>query len=201
MVTKEDIKTSLPKEIFDVPMNSDLLHQVVVSQMANRRVAISHTKDRSEVRGGGAKPWRQKGTGRARHGSRRSPIWIGGGVTHGPTNERNFKKRLPKNIKKKALFIALSEKLRNDLIIIVDSFDINEIKTKKVIEMLNNLGIKESCLIVLPKIDSNMILSTRNIPKVNTIQAKDINCLDILSSKYLLIDKEGLKVIEETFKK
>ncbi|KUK66286.1 MAG: 50S ribosomal protein L4 [Parcubacteria group bacterium] len=201
MAAEEDIKTSLPKEIFDVPMNSDLLHQVVVSQMANRRVAISHTKDRSEVRGGGAKPWRQKGTGRARHGSRRSPIWIGGGVTHGPTNERNFKKRLPKNIKKKALFIALSEKLRNDLIIIVDSFDINEIKTKKVIEMLNNLGIKESCLIVLPKIDSNMILSTRNIPKVNTIQAKDINCLDILSSKYLLIDKEGLKVIEETFKK
>lgn len=201
MAAEEDIKTSLPKEIFDVPMNSDLLHQVVVSQMANRRVAISHTKDRSEVRGGGAKPWRQKGTGRARHGSRRSPIWIGGGVTHGPTNERNFKKRLPKNIKKKALFIALSEKLRNDLIIIVDSFDINEIKTKKVIEMLNNLGIKESCLIVLSKIDSNIILSTRNIPKVNTIQAKDINCLDILSSKYLLIDKEGLKVIEETFKK
>lgn len=201
MAAEEDIKTSLPKEIFDVPMNSDLLHQVVVSQMANRRVAISHTKDRSEVRGGGAKPWRQKGTGRARHGSRRSPIWIGGGVTHGPTNERNFKKRLPKNIKKKALFIALSEKSRSNLITVVDSFDINEIKTKKAIEMLNNLGIKESCLIVLPKIDNNMILSTRNIPKVNVIQAKDINCLDILSSKYLLIDKEGLKVIEETFKK
>ena len=201
MVTKEDIKTSLPKEIFDVPMNSDLLHQVVVSQMANRRVAISHTKDRSEVRGGGAKPWRQKGTGRARHGSRRSPIWIGGGVTHGPTNERNFKKKLPKNVKRKALFIALSEKSRSNLITVIDSFDINEIKTKKVIEMLNNLGIKESCLIVLSKIDSNIILSTRNIPKFNTIQAKDINCLDILSSKHLLIDKEGLKVIEETFKK
>ena len=201
MVTKEDIKTSLPKEIFDVPMNSDLLHQVVVSQMANRRVAISHTKDRSEVRGGGAKPWRQKGTGRARHGSRRSPIWIGGGVTHGPTNERNFKKKLPKNVKRKALFIALSEKSRSNLITVIDSFDINEIKTKKVIEMLNNLGIKESCLIVLSKIDNNMILSTRNIPKVNVIQAKDINCLDILSSKHLLIDKEGLKVIEETFKK
>lgn len=201
MATKEDIKTSLPKEIFDVPMNSDLLHQVVVSQMANRRVAISHTKDRSEVRGGGAKPWRQKGTGRARHGSRRSPIWIGGGVTHGPTNEKKFKKKLPKNVKRKALFIALSEKSRSNLITVVDSFDINEIKTKKAIEMLNNLGIKESCLIVLPKIDNNMILSTRNIPKVNVIQAKDINCLDILSSKHLLIDKEGLKVIEETFKK
>ncbi|KUK49475.1 MAG: ribosomal protein L4 RplD [Parcubacteria bacterium 33_209] len=201
MATKEDIKTSLPKEIFDVPMNADLLHQVVVSQMANRRVAIAHTKDRSEVRGGGIKPWKQKGTGRARHGSRRSPIWIGGGVTHGPTNERNFKKILPKNIKRKALFVALSEKSRNNLITVIDSFDVKEIKTKKMIEMLNNLGINGSCLIVLPKIDSNIILSTRNIPKVKTIQAKDINCLDIVSSKHLLIDKKGLEVIKETFKK
>ena len=201
MATKEDIKKSLPKEIFDVPMNADLLHQVVVSQMANRRVAIAHTKDRSEVRGGGIKPWKQKGTGRARHGSRRSPIWIGGGVTHGPTNERNFKKILPKNIKRKALFVALSEKSRNNLITVIDSFDVKEIKTKKMIEMLNNLGINGSCLIVLPKIDSNIILSTRNIPKVKTIQAKDINCLDIVSSKYLLIDKKGLEVIKETFKK
>jgi large subunit ribosomal protein L4 len=201
MATNEDIKTSLPKEIFDVPMNADLLHQVVVSQMANRRVAIAHTKDRSEVRGGGIKPWKQKGTGRARHGSRRSPIWIGGGVTHGPTNERNFKKILPKNIKRKALFVALSEKSRNNLITVIDSFDVKEIKTKKMIEMLNNLGINGSCLIVLSKIDSNIILSTRNIPKVKTIQAKDINCLDIVSSKYLLIDKEGLEVIKETFKK
>lgn len=201
MATKEDIKTSLPKEIFDVPMNTDLLHQVVVSQMANRRVATAHTKNRSEVRGGGIKPWKQKGTGRARHGSRRSPIWIGGGVTHGPTNERNFKKVLPKNIKRKALFVALSEKSRNNLITVIDSFDVKEIKTKKMIEMLNNLGINGSCLIVLPKIDSNIILSTRNIPKVKTIQAKDINCLDIVSSKYLLIDKEGLEVIKETFKK
>lgn len=201
MAIKEDIKTSLPKEMFDVPMNPDLLHQVVVSQMANRRVAIAHTKGRGDVRGGGIKPWKQKGTGRARHGSRRSPIWIGGGVTHGPTNERVFKKGLPKNIKRKALFVALSEKSRSDLIIFVDSFNVKEIKTKKVIEMLNNLGIKESCLIILPKIDSNIILSTRNIPKVKTIQAKDINCLDIVSSKYLLIDKEGLEVIKETFKK
>lgn len=201
MATKEDIKTSLPKEIFDVPMNTDLLHQVVVSQMANRRVATAHTKNRSEVRGGGIKPWKQKGTGRARHGSRRSPIWIGGGVTHGPTNERNFKKVLPKNIKRKALFVALSEKSRNNLITVIDSFDVKEIKTKKMIEMLNNLGINGSCLIVLPKIDSNIILSTRNIPKVKTIQAKDINCLDIVSSKYLLMDKEALEIIKETFKK
>ncbi|MFA5228557.1 MAG: 50S ribosomal protein L4 [Candidatus Paceibacterota bacterium] len=201
MATKENIKTSLPKEIFDVPMNSDLLHQVVVSQAANRRTVIAHTKGRGEVRGGGIKPWKQKGTGRARHGSRRSPIWIGGGVTHGPTNERVFKKALPKNIKRKALFVALSEKSRNNLIILVESFDVKEIKTKKMIEMLNNLNIKESCLIILPEIDNNIIMSTRNIPKIKTMQAKDINCLDVLSSKYLLMDKKGLEVIKETFKK
>lgn len=198
-IVKSDIK--LPAEIFEVPMNTDLLHQVVVSQMSNRRVNIAHTKGRGEVRGGGIKPWKQKGTGRARHGSRRSPIWIGGGVTHGPTNEKNFKKILPKNIKRKALFVALSEKARSGLIIKIDSLNLKEIKTKNMIEMLNNLGIKERCLIILSKIDSNIILSSRNIPKVKTIQAKDINPLDIVSSKYLLIDKEGLEVIKETFKK
>jgi len=191
----------LEKTVFEVEPNLHVMHLALRRQLNNARQGSASAKTRAEVRGGGRKPWKQKGTGRARAGSTRSPIWIGGGVTHGPTNEKNFKKKLPKNVKKKALFIALSEKSRSNLITVVDSFDINEIKTKKAIEMLNNLGIKESCLIVLPKIDNNMILSTRNIPKVNVIQAKDINCLDILSSKHLLIDKEGLKVIEETFKK
>ncbi len=201
MTTKEEIKTDLPEDIFDVPMNTDLLHQVIVSQMANKRYNIAHSKDRSEVSGGGIKPWRQKGTGRARHGSIRSPIWIGGGVTHGPTKDKIFKKKLPKKIKRKGLFIALSDKARNNLIKVVDNLKIEEIKTKKAIEMLEGLGIKGSCLIVLPKIDNNIILSTRNIPKVNTIQAKDINCLDVVSSKYLLIDKESIEIIKEVFKK
>ncbi|MDD4074187.1 MAG: 50S ribosomal protein L4 [Candidatus Pacebacteria bacterium] len=195
----EDI--NLPKDIFEVPMNADLLHQVVVSQMANRRTVIADARGRGDVRGGGIKPWKQKGTGRARQGSRRSPIWIGGGVTHGPTNERIFKKVLPKNIKRKGLFVALSEKYRNNDIKIIDSLELKEIKTKGMIETLKKLEIKGSCLIVLPKVDNNLILSTRNIPKVSTIQAKDINCLDVVTAKTILIDKEGVKVIKETFKK
>ncbi|MDD3386443.1 MAG: 50S ribosomal protein L4 [Candidatus Pacebacteria bacterium] len=195
----EDI--NLPKDIFEVPMNVDLLHQVVVSQMANRRTVIADARGRGDVRGGGIKPWKQKGTGRARQGSRRSPIWIGGGVTHGPTNERIFKKVLPKNIKRKGLFVALSEKYRNNDIKIIDSLELKEIKTKGMIETLKKLEIKGSCLIVLPKVDNNLILSTRNIPKVSTIQAKDINCLDVVTAKTILIDKEGVKVIKETFKK
>lgn len=208
MATKKEIKTEevktiavdLPKDIFEVPMNTDLIHQVVTSQISNRRMVIAHAKDRAQVRGGGIKPWKQKGTGRARHGSRTSPLWIGGGITHGPRKERNFKKVLPKNMKRKALFIALSDKVRNGLFIVTDNLDFKEAKTKNMINLLNTLNIKETCLVVLPKMNDNLILSTRNVPKVKTMQAKDINCLDLLSVKYLLTDKEGVEVIKETFK-
>ena len=109
-------ETLLPKEIFEVKSNNDLIHQVVVSQMSNRRKNIAHTKDRSEVSGGGRKPWRQKGLGKARHGSIRSPIWIGGGVTFGPTKERVFKKKINKKMRRKALFMVLSAKAKNNLL-------------------------------------------------------------------------------------
>ena len=193
------VKVDLPKEIFEVPMSSDLIHQVMVSQMGNRRKVIAHAKGRSEVRGGGIKPWKQKGTGRARHGSSRSPIWIGGGVTHGPTKERVFKKKLPKNIKRKALFIALSDKAREGLLSVVENLSVKEAKTKLARELLKNAGIKESCLVVLSRLDKNLILAMRNIQKVETIQAKDLNCLDVVSYKYLLIDKDGIKEIKKTF--
>ena len=190
----------LPEEIFNVPLNTDLVHQVMVSQMGNRRVSIAHTKFRSEVRGGGIKPWRQKGTGRARHGSSRSPIWIGGGTTFGPRNEKDFSRIIPKKMKRKALFMVLSEKLNNNQLIIVDRLFIDEPKTKKASDFLKNNSINnESCLVVLSGMDRNSILSFANLPKVNTIQAKDLNCLDILNSKYLLIDKEGVEVIKKTF--
>jgi large subunit ribosomal protein L4 len=199
---KAEVKTTkadLPKEIFEVPMNSDLIHQVVVSQMGNRRKVIAHAKTRAEVRGGGIKPWRQKGTGRARHGSSRSPIWIGGGVAHGPLKHENYKRVLPKNIKRKALFVALSDKAREGLLFIVDSLNIKEAKTKLARELLKGLKINESCLVVLPKLDKNVILAMRNLPKVSTIQSKDLNCLDVVSSKYLLIGKEGIEEIKKTF--
>jgi len=195
-------QTLLPKEIFEVPINPDLVHQVVVSQMANRRKVIANTKTRAEVRGGGRKPWRQKGTGRARAGSIRSPLWRGGGVTFGPRKERVFKKRVAKKMRRKALFMVLSAKAKENLLILLDKLKLEKPKTKLMAEILKKLPSKEkSSLIALPEIDKNLILAARNIPKVETIQAKDLNCLDLLSFKYLIMPKESIKVIKETFLK
>ncbi len=197
---KEISQTLLPKEIFEVPASLDLIHQVAVSQMANRRRIIAHTKDRSEVRGGGKKPWRQKGTGRARHGSIRSPIWRGGGVTFGPTKKRVFKKKIPKKMRKKALFMVLSAKAKDNLLIVLDKFNLDQVKTKLMIQVLNKLPSRnQSSLIALPKVEKSLVLSTRNIPKVETIEARNLNVLDLLSFKYLIIPKESIKVIKETF--
>lgn len=197
---KEVGTTILPKEIFGISVNPDLVHQVAISQMANRRKVIAHTKDRGEVRGGGRKPWRQKGTGRARHGSIRSPLWKGGGVTFGPRKERVFKKKIPKKMRKKALFMALSEKVKNNSLILLDKLKIEKAKTKIMVEILKKLPSKKgSVLLALPEMDKNLILSTRNIPNIETCQAKDLNCLDLLSFKYLILPKESIKVIKETF--
>jgi len=199
---KEIGQTLLPKEIFDVKLNSDLVHQIVVSQMANRRKVIAHTKDRGEVRGGGRKPWRQKGTGRARAGSIRSPLWRGGGVTFGPTKERVFKKIIPKKMRRKALFMILSEKAKNNLLILLDKLKIEQPKTKLIVEILKKLpGEGKSSLIALSQLDKNLILAARNLPKIRTIQAKDLNCLDLLSFKYLIMPKEAIRIIKETFLK
>lgn len=194
-------KTELPSEIFEVAFSPDLVHQVVVSQMANRRQVSAHTKDRSEVQGGGRKPWRQKGTGRARAGSIRSPLWRGGGVTFGPTKERDFKKIIPKKMKRKALFMVLSQKLKDKELVVIDDLKIEKQKTKLMVEIFKKLPCKEkSTLITLPKIDKNVILSARNIPKLAIIQAKELNCLDILNYKYLIMPKKSIEVIKETFK-
>ncbi|MDD5639985.1 MAG: 50S ribosomal protein L4 [Candidatus Pacebacteria bacterium] len=193
-------KLGLPEEIFSVPLNTDLVHQITVSQMGNRRQSIAHTKDRSEVRGGGIKPWKQKGTGRARHGSNRSPIWVGGGITFGPRSDKVWEKVVPKKMKRKALFMVLSQKLNDNLLILTDNILIDESKTKKALEFLEKNSIKsESCLVVLPELNRNTILAFANLPKIKTIQAKDLNCLDLLSYKYLLIDKAGIEKIKETF--
>jgi len=195
-------QTRLPSEIFDVKINPDLVHQVVVSQMANRRKVIAHTKDRGEVRGGGRKPWRQKGTGRARHGSIRSPLWRGGGVTFGPTKERVFKKIIPKKMRRKALFIVLSGKVKNNLLILLDELKIEQSKTKLIAEILKRLPCRqESTLITLPDYDKNLILAARNVPKVATLCSRDLNALDLLTFKYLVMPKESIKVIKETFLK
>ncbi len=196
---------SLPKEIFEISLNSDLIHQVAVSQTANRRKVIAHTKDRGEVSGGGRKPWRQKGTGRARHGSRRSPIWKGGGVAFGPTKERNFKKIIPKKIRRKALFMVLSQKLKDNELIVLNELKIENPKTKEIAEVINRQllivkgKIGESVLIALPDVNKNVILSARNIPKTTVIFAKDLNVLDLLNHKYLIMPEQSIEIIKTTF--
>lgn len=195
-------KTNLPKEIFDVPLKSDLVWQVTVSQMANRRKLIAKTKDRSEVRGGGRKPWKQKGLGRARHGSIRSPIWRHGGVTFGPSPEKIFAKKIPKKMKKTAIKMVLSEKLRNNLVILLDKLQIEKPKTKLISEILRHLPLKiKSAIFIIPASDKNLILATKNIPKMGVIQAKDLNVFDLLSFQYVIFPKDSIKVIKEQLSK
>ena len=204
---EETGKAKLPAEIFGVKMNQDLVHQAVVAQMANSRKVIAHTKDRSERRGGGRKPWRQKGTGRARHGSIRSPIWRGGGVTFGPTKDRNFSKKINKKMKQKALLMTLSSKLKDKEMILLDKIELTKRKTKLMVEIINDLKTKlkknlnKSVLIVLPKTDLKISQSVKNIPKIKTIRADSLNVLDILTHQYLLILQDSIKVIEKTYLK
>ena len=202
---EEVSKIDLPSGIFDVKLNPDLVHQVVVAQMANSRKVIAHTKDRSEKRGGGRKPWRQKGTGRARHGSTRSPIWRGGGVTFGPTKDRNFSKDINKKMKRKALFMGLSSKVNDKELVLLDKLEIPENKTKLMVEIFNNLKNKlnkdldKSTLIVLSETNFNINRSINNIPKIKTIRADSLNILDILNYRYLIILEDAIKVIKETY--
>ena len=191
----------LPPKIFDVKMNVDLVHQAVVAQSANKRQPLANAKDKSEVRGGGRKPWRQKGTGRARHGSIRSPIWRGGGATFGPTKERVFKKKINKKMKQKALFAVLTSKHKDNELILLDKLELKEAKTKLMAEILGVLLKKrqKSILVVTSKKDENIIKANKNIPYTKTLQADSLNILDLLSFKYLLMPKEAIKVIKETY--
>lgn len=199
---KESGEALLPKEIFEVKMNRDLMHQVVTAQKSNRRQVLADTKSRAEVSGGGKKPWRQKGTGRARSGTNRSPIWRHGGITFGPRTGVNFKKEIPSQMRKKALFMALSDRAKNNGIIVLDSLKLENPKTKLMAEVLRKLPSKEqSVLIALPSMDKILIRAGKNINRTEIMQARDLNCLDVLSFKYLIMPKESIKVIKETFVK
>ncbi len=195
-------KVKLPESIFSIQANPDLIRQVAFIQASNRRQGTVHTKDRSEVRGGGRKPWRQKGTGRARHGSIRSPIWIGGGTTFGPRKEKNYKKKLPLKMKRKALFMVLSQKAENKLIVVLEKIKSEQGKTKEMKKLLTKLPVeaeKAKILISLDKYDKNIMLAARNIPNVKTLEARELNVLDLLNFKYLLLTKTAVEEIEKTF--
>lgn len=202
----------LPDRIFSVEINPNLIHQAVVSQEANARPTLAHAKGRGEVRGGGKKPWRQKGTGRARHGSIRSPIWKGGGVTHGPRKEKIYSKKINKKAKQKALFMALSSKIRDGQLIVLDSISLNESKTKKMKEVFDTVSKnlaeykksgkkQDSILLVQPDSNKDLVRATKNLAFAKSIRADSLNLIDILKNKYLVLLKEAIPVIERTYLK
>lgn len=185
---------SLPENIFGLPWNADLVHQVVVSMQANLRTGTAHTKDRGEVRGGGRKPWQQKGTGRARHGSIRSPIWKGGGVAHGPRNDKIYTRKINRQMVQKALLISLSRKHRDGQIIFVDAIEMKEPKAKAghaVLAALGRAGFvtkkKNAALIALPNANQSVIKSFRNFANINLTEVRNLNPVSVLGSKYLII--------------
>ncbi len=197
---------TLNKEVFGVAVNADTLHQAIVAQLANKRSPIAHTKDRSEVRGGGKKPWRQKGTGRARHGSIRSPLWTGGGVTFGPTNERNFSQKINKKMRTKALLMALSAKVSASDLVVLDALAAKEPKTKPMNVMLEHFlkhfGTaikKENKLIMLVGDEQNASLyqSLRNIPFVSFSTADNLNVLDVVTYKHIIMTKKAIEQFEQ----
>ncbi|HHX27332.1 MAG TPA: 50S ribosomal protein L4 [Firmicutes bacterium] len=186
----------LPASVFGVPVNRHVLHEAVVMQRASKRLGTASTKTRGEVAGGGAKPWRQKGTGRARHGSRRSPIWRGGAITFGP-RPRTYGYKMPKKARRAALLSALSSKAENEQVLILDELSMSEPKTKVMVNMLSKLDADGKALVVLKKPDNNVELSLRNIPGVKTLTPSELNVYDILNYDKLLLTKEVADVVEE----
>ena len=194
---KEFGKAELPESIFGVKWNNDLVYQVATAMQANLRRSIADTKDRAEVSGGGKKPWRQKGTGRARHGSSRSPIWRSGGITHGPLSERNFSQKINKKMKSKAFFTVLSRKLAEGEVVFVQDLPLATVKTKQAQTYLNNLakaGFErinyksgKRALISTAKSDEKTAKSFKNIPSAKADTLSNLNLLDILNYKYLVI--------------
>ncbi|MBU0722721.1 50S ribosomal protein L4 [Patescibacteria group bacterium] len=199
----------LKDEVFGLSWNNDLVRQVVVTMQNNARVSIAHAKDRSEVSGGGHKPWRQKGTGRARHGSNRSPIWIGGGVTHGPLSEKKYGGKLNKKMRIKALFVVLSEKIRKGEVLFVDSLNLDEPKTKDAKKVLENLSKikgfetllskkKNSAFVALDEPNKNTIRGFANFGNLYLDDVKKLNPVTALKYKILIITnpQESVKFIE-----
>ena len=192
--------TELPDAIFGVEINPTLLHQAVVAQMANMRKVIAHAKDRSEVRGGGKKPWRQKGTGRARHGSRRSPIWVGGGVTFGPTKYKNFKKKINVKMKRKATLMALSGKARDEELIVLDKIELTAPKTKEMAIVVDKVVPDlKTALCMLPEKNETIQRAGRNIADFKVVNTGNINVVDLLNHKYLVLTQDTVATLTKKY--
>lgn len=201
-------KFTLPEGIFDLPWNADLVHEVIRLMNSNSRTNIAHTKTRGEVRGGGKKPWKQKGTGRARHGSTRSPIWVGGGVAHGPRNTQNYSRKINKSTKNKAFLTILSRKFKDGEILFVDNINFSAPKTKEAKHILLSLSKikgyeklaskpKNVAIIALDKKEPIIVKSFRNFGHISVEEFRNINPVSVMNHKYLVISNptESLKTL------
>ncbi len=194
---KELEKVELNDSVFNDKINKHVVHQVVNAQLAARRGGNASTKTRGKVRGGGRKPWRQKGTGRARHGSIRSPLWVGGGITFGPS-PRSYDKKLTKKMRRLALRSVLTDKVERDELILVDRIELDQPKTKAVVNILADLNLEDKkVVLVMPEKDKNLYLSARNIPNVKTLLAGSINAYDLLDNEMVIFIEEAVKMVEE----
>lgn len=195
-------EVNLPAEIFEVKPKMNVLHQALVTQTANARTPWAHTKTRGEVRGGGKKPWKQKGTGRARAGSIRSPIWIGGGTTFGPRNERNYSKKMNAKARHKALFMALTSKVLDKQLVVLDTLKLEQPKTKELAAILMKLPVAgKTTLVALRglKEESMIYRAGRNIPVIKLTRADSLNIKDLLDYEELILLKDSIAVISQTF--
>ena len=188
-------EVELRDDIFGVEPNVPVMHQALVRQLANARLGTHKTKKRGEVSGGGRKPWRQKGTGRARQGSIRAPQWRGGGAVFGP-QPRSYKQKMPRKMRRLAYRSALSLKAQGDQIIVLDALQMEVPKTREMLDILDRLELDASVLILLPRRNENIEKSAKNIPDVKTVRASYLNVRDLLNYDYLLMPLESLKVIE-----
>jgi len=195
---KETGSIELNDAIFNVKIKPEVVHQVYVSQAGNQRESIADTKTRGDVSGGGKKPWAQKGTGRARHGSIRSPIWSGGGVAFGPTSERNWKTKVNKDTRRLAVKMCLTDKAQSGVLYVVEDFAFEQPKTKAIVEFLKNLPAKNKNFLFLnDESNKNLLKMSRNLKKINTVRAKDANVLDLLSREAVIVSKLGLEQLTE----
>jgi large subunit ribosomal protein L4 len=184
---------------FGVKVNSALVHEAVVAQAANRRRAIANTKGRGEVSGGGKKPWTQKGTGRARHGSTRSPIWVGGGVTFGPTSARNFSKKMNRKARQKALFMVLSDKVTASQLLVLEAFTPADVKTKALATLLSKLPVKRTTLYVASASNPNLVRMARNLKSIQVVTPNSLSVEDVLNVGSVVFEKDAVPAFEKVY--
>lgn len=189
----------LNKAIFGLPWNADLIHQAVIVALANKRQVLANTKDRSQVSGGGRKPWKQKGTGRARHGSIRSPLWVGGGVSFGPTNKRNFKLQLNQKMARRAILTVLSSKAKDGELIILDDLKISAAKTKEMAKIMANFPKVKNGLLVLTEKNEIIRKAASNLPIIEIADINSLNVLDILNHRQVIITKSGVEHLDKKY--